>query len=122
MSKWSPQELRRTGAADEVDIAAVRADGTLSSFTTIWVVRVGDDLYVRSYRGLAGGWYRTAQRSHRARLRAAGAERDVVLEDANGIEAATIDEAYRAKYGRSPYVDTMVAAAAATTTMQVCPR
>ncbi|MGH8988778.1 MAG: DUF2255 family protein, partial [Acidimicrobiales bacterium] len=92
MSKWSPQELRRTGAADEVDIAPVRADGTLRPFTTIWVVRVGNDLYVRSYRGLAGGWYRTVQRSHRARLRAAGAERDVALEDTNGIEAATIDE------------------------------
>ena len=85
-------------------------------------MRVGDDLYVRSYRGLASSWYRTAQRSHRARLRAAGAERDVALEAANGIEGAMVDEAYRAKYGWSPYVDTMVTAAAATTTMRVCPR
>jgi hypothetical protein len=27
---------------------------------TIWVVREGDGLYVRSWRGLSGAWYRGA--------------------------------------------------------------
>ena len=41
--------------AEELEIAASRPDGSLHRFTTIWVVRVGDDLYVRSYRGRNGG-------------------------------------------------------------------
>jgi hypothetical protein len=51
MGDWIPDELNKIGAADELQIAALRPDGTLRPFTTIWVVRVGDDLYVRSYRG-----------------------------------------------------------------------
>jgi hypothetical protein len=122
MSSWSQEDLDRVGSADEVDIAPVRPDGTLRPYATIWVVRAQDDLYVRSYRGPAGAWYRTAQQTHAARLRAAGTESGVTLEDAFGADAGTIDEVYRAKYGRSPYVDAMVGAAAAATTMRARPR
>ena len=41
-------------AADELQIAARQPDGSLDRYTTIWVVRVGDDLYVRSWRGARG--------------------------------------------------------------------
>ena len=44
MTTWAPDDLRRIVAADQLDIAPARADGTLSRYTTIWVVRVGDDL------------------------------------------------------------------------------
>jgi hypothetical protein len=54
MTSWTPEQLGATGAADELDIAALRPDGTLRPYTTIWVVRVGDGLYVRSYRGQEG--------------------------------------------------------------------
>jgi hypothetical protein len=49
--------LPEVQAADELDIASRRADGSTSRPTTIWVVRVGDELYVRSYRGRTGGWF-----------------------------------------------------------------
>ena len=54
MAAWTGDELAKIGTADELDIAALQADGTLCNPVTIWVVRHGDDLYVRSYRGSGG--------------------------------------------------------------------
>jgi hypothetical protein len=48
MSTWDPQDLRAIGSAREVRIATVRPDGTTRSPLPIWVVRVGDELFVRS--------------------------------------------------------------------------
>jgi hypothetical protein len=39
------------GRAEELEIASARRDGTLRQPVTIWVVRHGDDLYVRSVNG-----------------------------------------------------------------------
>jgi len=47
MTAWTGEELARIGAADELELAALRRDGTLRKPVTIWVVRHGDDLYVR---------------------------------------------------------------------------
>jgi hypothetical protein len=51
MTTWTSDELTRIGAADELEIASLRDDGTLRKPVTIWVVRLGDDLYVRSVKG-----------------------------------------------------------------------
>jgi hypothetical protein len=48
MSAWTPDELARIQAAQELEIAPVRRDGTLRRPVPIWVVRAGDDLYVRA--------------------------------------------------------------------------
>ena len=60
MSGWSERELLLIGAANEIIIAPERGDSTPRPAVPIWVVRVGDELYVRSYRGPSGGWYRRA--------------------------------------------------------------
>nr|MDQ3825136.1 DUF2255 family protein [Actinomycetota bacterium] len=60
MTGWTAKELDVIGAADGLDIAPARPDGSLHPYTTIWVVRVGDELYVRSYRGRRGSWFRHA--------------------------------------------------------------
>jgi len=39
---------------------------------TIWVVRVGDELYVRAYRGRETGWFRQTQRQHEGSISASG--------------------------------------------------
>jgi hypothetical protein len=57
MTGWTSDELIRIGTATELEIASRRRDGTLRRPRTIWVVRVGDDLYVRSMYGRAGGWF-----------------------------------------------------------------
>jgi hypothetical protein len=67
---------------------------------TMWVVRAGDDLYVRSAYGPNNPWFRRAKASGTGRIRAGGLERDVTFaEPAPGAHAAS-DAAYHAKYDR----------------------
>jgi hypothetical protein len=49
-SAWTSDEFSRIGEADELEIASLRPDGTLRRPRTIWVVRHGDDIYVRSIK------------------------------------------------------------------------
>ncbi len=66
----------------------------------MWVVRAGDDLYVRSAYGPNNPWFRRAKASGAGRIRAGGLERDVTFaEPAPGVHAA-IDAAYHSKYDR----------------------
>jgi hypothetical protein len=118
MSAWTADELATIGATADFEVAPVRSDGTSRPRTTIWVVRVGDELFVRSFRGPNGAWYRAAQRSHRGRIRAGAVERDVAFEDVHDNTDA-VDAAYPAKYGRSSYVDAMVTPDAAATTLRL---
>ena len=125
MTGWTSSELDKIGTAEELEIAPMRPDGTLSRPVTIWVVRTGDDLYIRSYKGGAGAWFRAAQARHEGHIRAGGVEKDVtfVEETDPGINAK-IDTEYRTKYsGHSArYVNPMVAAEARATTMKLVPR
>src|SRR4051812_42576531 len=98
MSTWSSEDLDRIGTADELQIGTRRPDGSPESYIPIWVVRVGDDLYVRSWRGKRGAWYRNALSTHSARMRAGGVERDVTLTvagDATDPPHEDIDHGYR---------------------------
>lgn len=125
MTAWTSSELAAIAAADELEIAPLRSDGRTSKPVTIWVVRVGDDLYVRSFRGVGSGWYRGTQASHQGRIRAGGVDKDVTFADVadSGINAQ-IDAAYREKYRRfgASYVDPMVAEGARAATLKLAPR
>src|SRR3954469_5015260 len=99
MSAWSPDELRRIADAEELDIAPVRRNGELRSATPIWVVRAGDDLYVRGAYGANRGWHGVAPPTRRARISAVGVEHNVSIEDANEAVLDQVDAGYRSKYG-----------------------
>ncbi|MGP3962308.1 DUF2255 family protein [Nonomuraea sp. 3N208] len=103
MDTWTSDELTAIGDAEELDLASRRDDGTLRRPVTMWVVRVGDDLYVRSMNGRSGAWYRGTQTRHRGRISAGGMEADVTFADADPVDSAVhdqIDEVYRTKYRR----------------------
>jgi hypothetical protein len=100
MTVWTNQELTSIGAADELQIWSVRRDGTLGTPRTIWVVRVGDDLYVRSMYGRTGGWFPGTQARHQGHIRAGGVDKDVTFADADADLNDQIDAAYRDKYRR----------------------
>jgi hypothetical protein len=91
---------------------------------TIWVVRHGDDLYVRSWRGPTGTWFRGAQDSHEGHVGAGGVENEVRFVEADGDVNDAIDAAYRTKYHRYGvrYIDPMVHPEARATTLKLVPR
>jgi hypothetical protein len=72
MSAWSERDLARIGAADEILVAPDQGDRSRGPAVPIWVVRVGDELYVRSYRGASGGWCRRARFSRNGQSAHAG--------------------------------------------------
>jgi hypothetical protein len=124
MTAWTKDELDKIGAAEELEIASVRRDGTLSNPVTIWVVRGGNDLYVRSYKGRGGAWFRAAQVRHEGHIRAGGIDKDVTfVEEIDSAIDGQLDTAYRTKYRgySAQYVDPMVAAAARATTIRLVP-
>ena len=122
---WSPDELAAFEAADEVRLAVRRTDGTLRRPVTIWLVRVGDDLFVRSVNGSSATWYRPVQARHEGHLEAGGTGgRDVALELAGPGLDDQIDAAYQAKYRSYPdtYVNAIIAGAARETSLRLLPR
>ena len=123
---WSPAELERIGRAEELQIAAKRADGTLGRAVPIWVVRVGGQVFVRTWYRRDNGWFGRVVGSRRARIRVPGLEADIAVEDVGGDEGelrASVDAAYRAKYGRygETTVERMVTDDAAAATLRLVP-
>jgi len=100
MSPWTPTDLDLVERADELRIASARPDGTLRPAVTIWVVRVGDDVYVRSAQGPSNGWFRRAVDSGHGHVSVGGVESDVVFATATDAPHDEIDAAYHAKYDR----------------------
>jgi hypothetical protein len=124
MTAWTPDELERIDEADELEIASLRADGTLGSPRTIWVVRLDDDLYIRSVNGRASDWFRGTQRRHEGRIRAGGVEKDVTFVDAERKLEGRLDAAYREKYRRydKSIFDTTFTPEARSATLKLVPR
>ena len=123
MSAWTSDELEKVAAADELEIAPVRRDGTLRNPVTVWVVRHGDDLFVRSVNGRGGSWFRGAQARHEGHVQAGGINRDVRLVETDNLNDE-IDAAYRTKYHRyaASIVDSIVTSEARAATLRLVPR
>ena len=100
MAQWTSDQLDKVGKTEELQIASVRRDGTLGKSVTVWVVRHGDDLYVRSVRGRSAHWFRGTQERHEGRIRAGGVQQDVTFVDAGHDIDNEVGAAYRAKYRR----------------------
>ncbi len=125
MTVWTAEELTAIGGADELRIAPLRGDGTLRDPVTIWVVRLGDDLYVRAYKGTDSPWFRGLRRTRAGRVEAGGVAKDVTFADEPDAAAAdAIDAVYRDKYRNygPQYVDPIVAQTARDATVKLVPR
>jgi hypothetical protein len=124
MSTWTSDELSKIAAAEELELASARRDGTLRKPVTIWVVRLGDDLYVRSWRGRSAAWFRGTQVRDEGRIWAGGVEKDVTFVDADHDIDDQIDAAYRTKYRRysASLINYMVCPEARSTTIKLVPR
>jgi hypothetical protein len=121
---WTSDELQRIAKADELRIASRRRDGTLRDPVTVWAIRDGDDIYVRSVNGRNGKWFRGTQQRHEGHIRAGGVEKDVTFVEPEKDVAERIDRAYREKYGRyaKSIVDTTLTPAARAATLRLTPK
>ena len=125
MTIWRSDELTKIGTAEELQIASLQRDGTLRKLVTIWVVRVGDDLYVRSVNGRTSAWFRGTQARHEGHIRAGGVDKDVAfVEESNPDINEQIDDAYRTKYRRyaASIVNTTLTLEARAATIKLVPR
>jgi hypothetical protein len=124
MSTWTSNELGMIGEAEELQLTSLRGDGTLRQYVTMWVVRAGDDLYVRSAYGPNNPWFRRAKASGAGRIRASGLERDVTFAEPDPGVHATIDAAYHSKYDRygPRIVGSVVGPDAEAVTIMLVPR
>jgi hypothetical protein len=124
VTAWTADELARVGGATEIEVSSRRPDGSLRPYVTIWVVRSGDDLYVRSAYGPDNGWYRRAKASGKGRIRAGGLERDVAFEEPGPSVDADLHASYHTKYDQygARMVGTVVSTEAARATLRLVPR
>jgi hypothetical protein len=114
--------LRLLAGNEEVEIETRRDDASPLHSTIIWIVPVMDGIYVRSYRGERGRWYREAVANPQVAIRAGrrkAAARAEPVRDPAVIDA--VSAAYREKYGRGAPEETeaMVEASVLPTTLRL---
>jgi hypothetical protein len=113
--------LEHLGDVDEIRIGFKRPDGSSGS-TPVWVVQVGEDIYVRSMNGPSGGWYRRLRAIPAGEVRDDGHVHPVHAKPV--ADPATVDavtRAYENKYGGSPYVRPLLGRDAAGATLRLDP-
>jgi len=120
---WSADELCKIAEADDLYISPFRNDGvTYGTPTWIWSVAVDGALYVRGYNGQNSRWYQAAVRQKAGRIIAAGMTKEVTFDPVENSINDRIDNAYRAKYRGSQYLNPMIGARARSATVKVMPR
>ncbi|MCJ2187638.1 DUF2255 family protein [Novosphingobium beihaiensis] len=120
---WTPQQLEQFAAADDCRIAPFREDGaTPGTPTFIWSVVTPDGLFVRAYSGRGSSWFQAALKQKAGQIHLAGQVHDVSFEPVSDDANDAIDAAYRAKYGASRYLGSMISPRARAATVRVLPR
>ena len=124
MTAWTAIELDTIGRTEEIESAALRADGTLRKPVIIWIARLDDALYVRSAYGRTAAWYRGTQARHEGRIKAGSIEKDVTFEAIEPALHDAIDAAFSTKYRGHPvqYVNMVLTEEARFTTLRLTPR
>jgi hypothetical protein len=120
MSRFDVETLHRMRTAREVSI---RTEKHPNSGVVIWVVVAGDEVFVRSWRGTAGRWYRDLAAGGPASLEFDG--RCLLVQAIPTNDAAAIglvsDEFLR-KYKSSSHALEMVRTEILATTLRLEPR
>jgi hypothetical protein len=122
-AQFTKEELKKIDEADDLHIAPFREDGkTYGTPTWIWAVVVEDDLYVRAYNGANSRWYKSAIQQKAGRIHAAGMIKEVRFEPVQGDINNLVDEAYKKKYNRSPYLSPMISDRARAAAVRIVPK
>ncbi|WP_297094730.1 DUF2255 family protein [uncultured Draconibacterium sp.] len=115
------QEIAQIAKKDDFHIAPFREDGvTYGTPTWIWSVEVEGKLYVRAYNGIRSRWYQSAVKQKAGKIEAAGLIKKVQFETiTDSCLNEKIDNAYRAKYSDSAYLNSMISERAKAATVRV---
>jgi hypothetical protein len=108
---------------EEIRIATTPAGTKKKHRATIWVVVVDDDVFIRSFTGPKGKWYRNVLANPEADVEFDGKAihvRATPVKDRKTIES--VSRAYLEKYRDSPYAKDMVRDEVLPTTLQLEPR
>ena len=110
-------------ALREVQEFVIRTEQHPESAVVIWVVVADDEVFVRSWRGTRGRWYRDLAAGGPATLEFAG--RGLAVQAIPAGDPAAIDRASReflSKYRRSSHAQEMVRSQTLPTTLRLEPR
>ncbi len=113
--------LNQLNSIEEIDIETQSATGRTHR-TTIWVVVVDNDVYVRSVRGRAGRWYREITANLQGAIYIDGRRlpvRAIPITDLATI--ARVSNSYLQKYRNSPFVNSLVREETLPTTLRLEP-
>lgn len=120
MTSFDADTLRDLADVKEV---AIRTDKHPDSAVVIWVVVAGEEVFVRSFRGAKGRWYRDLSAGGPATLEFGGRRLAVQAVPANDEAAiARASREYLAKYRSSSYAQAMVQPDLLPTTLRLDPR
>src|SRR5271165_1537140 len=120
MAKFDAETLRELRDVQEV---AIRTEKHLKSAVVIWVVVADDEVFVRSWRGAKGRWYRDLAAGGPATLEFAGRRLTVQALPASDPETvARASREFLRKYQRSTHAQEMVRSETLPTTLRLEPR
>jgi len=120
MAKFDAQTL---GELQDVQELAIRTEKHPESAVVIWVVVADDEVFVRSWRGAEGRWYRDLAAGGPATLEFAGrrlAVRALPARDQAAVVRASRE--FLRKYQRSTHAQEMVRSETLPTTLRLEPR
>ena len=120
MTKFDAETLRELRDVQEV---AIRTEKHPKSAVVIWVVVADDEVFVRSWRGAKGRWYRDLAAGGPATLEFAG--RRLAVQAIPASDQAAVARASREflrKYQRSTHAQEMVRSETLPTTLRLEPR
>ena len=124
MAVWTEEELNKIGTAEEVQVTSQRRGGSLRNPVTIWVVRLGDDLYVRSVNGRTSAWFRGVLLRLAGQIRVGSLAKDVSFQEEPAADLNDrLDAVYRTKYRRyaANIVNSIISPSARSATIRLVP-
>ena len=120
MAHFDAATLRQLSTAREVSI---RTEKHPKSAIVIWVVVADDKVFVRSWRGAEGRWYRDLAQGGPASLEFGETRLPVQAEPANDrADVARVSDEFLRKYRTSSHAQEMVRVETLPTTLRLEPR
>ena len=125
-ARWNPETLAALADALEVDVTPIAADGSRRSSRTVWSIRVGDELYLRSWKGRGAAWFRDAVATGQGEIAVTGGGASQLVRfeevDAEANIQAQISATFLTKYAADRYAAAMNESGPLESTLRLIPR